>query len=73
MKFSHVQWKLFAISAKLIRIEYTIQVDPGGSIPAWVLNLFSTKGPFETFSKLKEMLRQSNNRESGTYAALDQP
>jgi len=33
-------------------------VDPSGSIPAWIVNAFAVKGPFETFSKLGDFLKQ---------------
>lgn len=34
-------------------IVYTLQFDPGGSVPAWLTNLFVTKGPYETFQRLR--------------------
>ena len=39
-----------------MHIEYEVQVDPKGSIPAWVVNMFSTKGCFSTFKKLKQII-----------------
>jgi hypothetical protein len=36
-----------------VRAEYVLEVDPMGTIPAWLINLFATKGPTETFRKLK--------------------
>lgn len=41
-----------------LRINYLIQVDPGGQIPAWVANTFSTQAPYETFKKLIERLEE---------------
>ncbi|RYY11715.1 MAG: lipid-binding protein, partial [Chitinophagaceae bacterium] len=41
-----------------VRLEYTLETDPGGSIPAWLVNMFVTKGPFETFKRLKEQLNK---------------
>jgi hypothetical protein len=40
------------------KIEYTLETDPGGSLPAWLVNLFVAKGPHETFIKLKEQLKK---------------
>ena len=42
-----------------ITIEYLFQVDPGGSLPAWVANAFADKGPFETFKGLSALLKKS--------------
>jgi len=41
-----------------LAIEYYLFLDPGGSLPAWVVNMFVSKGPYETFSKLAELLKQ---------------
>jgi hypothetical protein len=45
----------------LVNVEYTLFADPGGSVPAWLINLFITKGPMESFKKLKEHLAQPVN------------
>jgi len=49
-------WNISTKSNKLMHLQYTLQVDPGGSIPGWVLNIFATKGPMETFGNLKKRL-----------------
>lgn len=40
-----------------LHADYTLYVDPAGSLPAWVVNLFVAKGPYETFVKLREHLQ----------------
>jgi hypothetical protein len=40
-----------------LHADYTLFVDPGGSLPAWVVNLFVVKGPYETFVKLRDQLQ----------------
>ncbi|MCY7421046.1 MAG: hypothetical protein LH478_04805 [Chitinophagaceae bacterium] len=49
-------WNVQADKDKLF-IEYFLEVDPGGSVPAWINNLFVARGPYETFSKLATLLR----------------
>lgn len=39
-------------------VTYYLDVDPGGSIPAWVVNLFVTKGPYETMVQLQRQITQ---------------
>jgi hypothetical protein len=39
-----------------VKIEYTLFADPGGSVPSWLINMFITKGPLESFKKLKDLL-----------------
>ncbi len=47
------QWTITPVSKNMVQAEYVLEVDPMGSIPAWLINLFATKGPLETFKKLK--------------------
>lgn len=49
-------WHVTTLANNHIRIDYTFKVDPGGSIPAWVVNLMATAGPFNTFRNLKNIL-----------------
>jgi hypothetical protein len=53
-------WNISAISDKTLHLEYVLEVNPGGSVPAWVLNLFGTKGPMETFINLKQKMKSLN-------------
>jgi hypothetical protein len=41
-----------------VKIEYTLETDPGGSLPVWLVNLFAAKGPHETFKNLKVQLEK---------------
>ncbi|HEX4849914.1 MAG TPA: START domain-containing protein [Puia sp.] len=54
------KWLATKLSPHSIHLEYTLQLDPGGSVPAWVLNLFSTKGPLETFENLRKKMEEMN-------------
>jgi hypothetical protein len=49
-------WILTPKPNHTVRLDYTLRTDPGGSVPAWLVNLFATKGPMETFKKLKAQL-----------------
>jgi len=53
-------WNISTISNKKIHLVYILQLDPGGSVPTWVLNLFATKGPLETFENLKRKMELLN-------------
>lgn len=52
------KWTITPLSNKMVRAEYVLEVDPLGTIPAWLINLFATKGPMETFEKLKIHVQQ---------------
>jgi hypothetical protein len=53
-------WNITTVSDKIIHLQYFLEVNPGGSVPAWILNIFSTKGPLETFHNLKLKMEQLN-------------
>jgi hypothetical protein len=56
--YSNINWYVTMPSAKSIHIVYTFEADPGGSMPGWLVNSFADKGPFESFKKLGELLKQ---------------
>ncbi|MGV3601308.1 MAG: START domain-containing protein [Dyadobacter fermentans] len=39
-------------------VEYMLQVDPGGHIPAHVVNMFASRAPIETFQNMRKVLAQ---------------
>ena len=51
-------WKVTMPTANSLQILYLMEVDPGGSLPAWLANSFADKGPFNTFSNLAEKLKK---------------
>lgn len=51
-------WRVTMPTDKIIQIVYILEVNPAGSIPAWISNSFADKGPFETFSNLSEKLKK---------------
>ena len=44
-------------SGNTTKIDYILQFNPGGDLPAWLTNMFVTKGPYETFNKLPGQLK----------------
>lgn len=53
------KWVLTPAKNNLVQIDYTLEVDPGGTIPVWLVNLFATSGPVETFKKMKEQVKKT--------------
>jgi hypothetical protein len=54
------RWQITPLQNGQLQIEYVLQVDPGGSVPAWLINMFATKGPFETFQKLRKQVKKTD-------------
>jgi hypothetical protein len=57
---SRGSWTVTTQSAGKIHLQYILQIDPGGSVPAWILNSFVAKAPLETFSNLKKKMEGLN-------------
>jgi hypothetical protein len=51
-------WTVTMPTAQTVHISYILELDPGGSIPAWLANSFVDKGPYETFSNLADLLKK---------------
>lgn len=50
-------WDVKSDGKNKLHIVYFLEMDPGGAVPAWITNMFSAKGPYETFSSLAGMLK----------------
>jgi hypothetical protein len=57
VKYSHAKWTVTPVNSNRVKIVYRIQLDLGDNIPAWVVNLFSVTGPYDTFTKLKKKIK----------------
>jgi hypothetical protein len=52
------EWVITPAAKGRIKVEYVLQVDPGGDLPAWIINSFSSKGVVETFKNLREWIKK---------------
>lgn len=50
------EWKLIPVGKDVTHVVYTLDIDPGGSLPAWLVNFASIEGPYLSFMKLKDLL-----------------
>jgi len=63
-------WKIKEKLSGKIEIDFQMQINPGGSIKAWIANMFVSDSPFYTMKKLREALK--NERYQGkTYALTE--
>lgn len=56
--FSKELWTVTPVAPGLLKIVYQLQIDPGEGAPSWLINMFATKGPYETFKNLQEQIKQ---------------
>jgi hypothetical protein len=45
-------WIITPLTNNRVKVVYTLQLDPGGDIPAWLVNLFAAEGPMKSFQAL---------------------
>ncbi|AYL96905.1 START domain-containing protein [Mucilaginibacter celer] len=50
------RWVITPVDSSHVSIVYTLHLDPGGSVPAWLINMFAAQGPTESFIGLKKQL-----------------
>ena len=53
---SKAVWKITEMAKNKLSIEYVIEIDFGGVVPAWVVNSLAHKAPYETFKSMKEKI-----------------
>lgn len=53
--FAFGKWQVVSVQGSL-SVVYTLRIDPGGSVPIWLINLAMAEGPFNSFSKVQEKL-----------------
>lgn len=59
---SRETWTVTPLDKTTIKVEYELEIDPGASAPAWLVNTLATKGPYETFENLKEQVKLGKYR-----------
>lgn len=56
------KWVITPTGPGKVYVEYSIHVDPGGSLPSWLVNMFGTEAPMQIFKNLKVELQKSANK-----------
>ena len=68
---SYSKMTLTPIGNSKLKVEYFIEVDPGGQMPAWVVNLVSTQAPYETFKNLMDRLESLKRNTTAASLIVD--
>ena len=55
---------LTPIDATNLNVRYELAIDPGGEVPAWLINIFAASTPWNTFHSFREqIITQGENRQ----------
>jgi hypothetical protein len=60
--YSLATWHVVPVPGNKIKVDYTFSLDPGGSIPGWLVNWTIANGPYKSFLKLREMMKAENSK-----------
>lgn len=58
IKMADLRWTFTPIGNGKVRVEYYMKTDPGGNIPAWLVNLAADQGPLQTISLIRQELKK---------------
>jgi len=58
LKKSQASWTLTPVGDNKVSAVYELSFDPEGNIPAWLINMFITEGPYQSLSKMKEKVHE---------------
>lgn len=61
-------WKIWPLPSGGIEIDYRAIADPGGNLPAWLVNMAITQGPTKTMRNLERLAKETAPRPSSTVA-----
>lgn len=62
--FSRARWTVRPLSSSKLSVEYFIEIDLGGAVPAWIVNLVAPQAPYETFKALRSKIGKYKGRAS---------
>ena len=51
-------WKVVVLSSGKLDITFQMQIEPGGNIPAWLVNMFIDNTPYHTLVNLREYIKK---------------
>ncbi|MFD2874101.1 START domain-containing protein [Mucilaginibacter ximonensis] len=58
VKKSTGKWILTPDGAHQTKVTYYLTLEPDGGAPAWIINIFVSDGPMQSFKKLKEQVQK---------------
>ena len=54
----NIQYEFIPLPNNKVKMNYRLHSDPGGALPAWLINMAVDNGPVNTIKSMREMLKQ---------------
>jgi hypothetical protein len=68
---SRSTWRIEPTAFNKLKIEYSMEMDPSGLVPGWLMNKLSAEGPYESFFALKNSIQSRNYSKSDAPFILE--
>jgi hypothetical protein len=65
------KWVITPTGNGRVNVEYCIHLDPGGTLPSWLINMFATQGPMNIFRNIKVELQKPAYRNTEMAFAVN--
>ena len=62
--YSKARWTVKPLTSTRVSVEYYIEIDIGGAVPPWLVNIVAPQAPYETFKALQSKIRDYKGRAS---------
>ncbi|TYA53810.1 SRPBCC family protein [Formosa maritima] len=63
-------WKAKVLDSGRLEIDFEMQVDPGGGIPAWMANMFADDSPYFTMVEIRNVIK-NKKYQNKTYKFIN--
>ncbi|MDB5030057.1 MAG: hypothetical protein JWP71_778 [Mucilaginibacter sp.] len=60
--YSLALWKVIVVDDHTLKVDYTFSVNPGGNLPAWLVNTTLAIGPYNSFMDLRDELKKAASK-----------
>lgn len=67
----HSKWTLKPVDENLVQVSLQIRIDLGGMLPAWLINMVSSKGPYQTLKNMEEEVKKPEYRDAEVEYIMD--
>lgn len=57
-----LRWSFTPVAPGILQVDYYLKSDPGGMIPAWLINLAADQGPLQTIALMRKELAKEKYR-----------
>ena len=69
--FSKALWVLTPISKNKVQVNYAIEINPGGAVPPWMVNMVCAQGPYDSFKNFKARLASKKFNDKVVPSLID--